>query len=398
MSDKVNRAIEKQMIHALQGLQEYSRKQKEKQYKRNWGQINVPFTLNEGLRTYTKTELDGIRKRLNIPNASHLKKEELISLLEERIPRNLEFVCQYWDIERFKMLLDLAGNGGHMMAPDLEASQITYLRECGFFYTGTLNGKKILAVPVELIEPITALKDNLQVRAKVNRNTEWIKLTAGLLYYYGTLELQQLEEMIEKYTKENLHLREYLDVIHELKSYRKVISISKDGYSNSRVFDPVKVKNEHKMRKDVSFYPFTKQQLLTAGEPGFVERNQSYLQLVSFLTKNFEVSKAEADDIVEECVYANRVGESPNHIMQFLANKFEFDHIEAVRALMDHVVYLMNNTREWFLKGHSSMELRKMEKSELPLKQTTSKIEVKISRNALCPCGSGKKFKKCCGK
>ena len=35
---------------------------------------------------------------------------------------------------------------------------------------------------------------------------------------------------------------------------------------------------------------------------------------------------------------------------------------------------------------------------KLKLKNKPKKTEKKVGRNDLCPCGSGKKYKQCCGK
>ncbi|WP_256243228.1 hypothetical protein [Bacillus sp. V3B] len=314
MSDKINKKSEKNMKLALTGLKDLRREQEEKQYKKHWSEIKLPFTLHEGLINYMKYELDAIRKAFNIPNASSLKKAELIALLEKKIPEYLERIYLLWDIERFTLLTNIASNGGHIVGPKLEADQIHYFRATGLIYTGAFEGKKILAIPDELIEPILSLKNDLKVRATIRRNTEWIKLTQGLLHYYGTLSNTILVNMLEKYTKDSINLTEYLEVIEDVNSYRKEIYIDEDGFSNIRVFDPKQVKQEHEMRKSVPFYSFAKQQVLAAGEPGFVDRNKSYLELVNFLTQNFEINKAEADSMVEECVYATRIGHGPNKL------------------------------------------------------------------------------------
>ncbi|WP_102345828.1 SEC-C metal-binding domain-containing protein [Bacillus sp. Marseille-P3661] len=403
MSNTANKELEKSLKRALEGLKDFSREQEEKRNKKYWSEIKVPFTLHEGLSKFTKYELDEIRKSLNIKNASSLKKAELIALLQERIPMYLEQIYLLWDQERFTLLTNIADNGGIFAASNVEPEQIEYFRATGLIYTGTYEGKQILAVPVELIEPIIAMENNGIERATVKRNTEWIKLTCGLLYYYGTLSGSQLVNMLEKYTKEKIDFIECVNVIQDANTYRKEIYIDEDGFSNRRVFDPKRVKQEHKVRGNVPFYPFTKQQLLTAGEPGFVERNQSYTQLVNFLTNHFEINIMEADSIVEECVYATRIGESPNHVFQFLSNRFEFESMETVQALMDKAIHLMNNTREWFLKGHTSTELSAQGREHLlplPSKLNSNETQkvVKVGRNEPCPCGSGKKYKKCCGR
>jgi hypothetical protein len=404
MSGKIDEELENTMLQALSGLKELRRDQVEKQDKKHWSKIDVPFSLQEGLSKYKKYELDEIRKSLQIKGASSLKKAELIALLEEKIPAMLKEVCSLLDEDGFSLLTNMAVNGGYMTAPKLERNQIEFFRASGLFYTGTFKGKKILSIPAELIEPLIFLEKNVEVKSIVSRNSEWIKLTSGLLYYYGALSIWEIVEFLESYTKEKLDIHAFLEVIYNGDPNNKGISVNEDGFSNIRVFDPIRVKQEHQMRKSVPFYRFTKEQLLKAGEPDFVDRNSSYVQLVNFITKNYKINRVEADSIVEECVYATRIGESPNHIIQYLANRFEFDSLEDIKALMDKVVYLMNNTREWFLKGHTSTELSKQEKkSLLPLAQTMSnqshnKPEEKVGRNEPCPCGSNKKYKKCCGR
>ncbi|HWR56460.1 MAG TPA: SEC-C metal-binding domain-containing protein [Negativicutes bacterium] len=65
---------------------------------------------------------------------------------------------------------------------------------------------------------------------------------------------------------------------------------------------------------------------------------------------------------------------------------------------------LHNNTRQWALKGYTPNELRQAERKHLRLlpSNPSSIPGVKegkaIGRNAPCPCGSGKKYKKCCGR
>lgn len=396
-----NAVLDKQKNNILDGLKDLKKSQEVKQFKKHWSELSVPFTLNEGLSRFTKGELDTIRKNLAIKNASSLKKAELIILLQEKIAENLESIPLNWDSERFQLLLDIAESGGLMPAPHIEAQQIEYFRGTGIIYSGIIEGEPVLAVPNELIDKVKELKNSIHIRSAVNKNTEWIRLTGGLLYYYGTLSIVQLAEFLEKYLKHPVHLREYLNVIRDANSFRTELQINGDGYSNRRVFDAKRVIQEHQARKSLSYYSFTKQQLLAAGEPGFVERNKSYMQLVQFLSQHFEISKEDADQVAEECIFATRVGDTPEDLMKYLTSMFKFDSVEKLQALMDIVVELMNSTREWFLKGYTSLELSSMEKKQLkplPAADKDTNADAKVGRNDPCPCGSGKKYKKCCGR
>ncbi|WP_207670523.1 SEC-C metal-binding domain-containing protein [Haloimpatiens lingqiaonensis] len=53
-----------------------------------------------------------------------------------------------------------------------------------------------------------------------------------------------------------------------------------------------------------------------------------------------------------------------------------------------------NTTNMWNLKGYTPYEIQKRSSN----KGTTIVNKQKIGRNEPCPCGSGKKYKKCCGK
>ena len=69
-----------------------------------------------------------------------------------------------------------------------------------------------------------------------------------------------------------------------------------------------------------------------------------------------------------------------------------FDSDEDAQIFIDMIAKLSNNTRLKSNRGHTPLEISKL-KSNL-----TSQTHKQIGRNDLCPCGSGKKYKKCCGK
>ncbi|WP_269635344.1 YecA family protein [Oceanobacillus manasiensis] len=404
MSDKISPGLEKNLNDAINELNDKHIELAAKEYKKHWSEIQVPFSLKEGLSRYTKDELTNIRKYLQLKGISKFKKGEIISVYQEKIPELLETVCLRFDEERFGLLVKIARKGGSIPAPDLEIEQIMYLRATGLVYTGIFQGEKILSLPEELVAPVLNLNDSLQVRAIVKRNTEWIKLTRGLLYYYGTLSLTQLEEMIESYTRNEVDPRNYFEIIYEANVYQEEMYIDREGFSHWRVTDPKKVKHEHKKRDDLPFFSFTKEQLLRAGEPDYIERNKSYMQLVQYLTRNYEMDKEEADEIVEECVYETQIGDELGEVITFLGKVIEFESMESVQQLTDYVVNLMNNTRKWTLKGYSSIEVREKSESGLhPLVKAKKNSPIptenkKVGRNEPCPCGSRKKYKKCCGR
>ncbi|WP_042454100.1 SEC-C metal-binding domain-containing protein [Neobacillus dielmonensis] len=400
--------IEKETFEKLLGtveeLRESTRKTQQKRDLKTWSDIPIPLTIKAALTRLSKDELSEIRKQLEIKGASQLKKGELIELLSRQIPLSLKNMCLHMDQERYSIISKAIQNKGQIPAPTLDGHQFVYFRNMGILFPGTHEGKRVLVMPEEVLQNPIFQENNKQLTSYIHRNTEWIKLTHGFLYYYGTLSIEELLDLLKKYMKEPVDRVEYLSLMNYAITYYKQMNWDKSGLSYIRVFDPERVKREHKMRKDVQFFPFSKEQLLRAGEPHFVERNESYIHFVNFLTANYDISREEADGIVEECVYATNIGEEPGKIFEFLQSRLEFESIETVKGCMDKVIDLMNNTKQWFLKGYAPKELSALERKSLQpspgrkdniIDITTKK---KVGRNDPCPCGSGKKFKKCCGR
>jgi hypothetical protein len=76
-----------------------------------------------------------------------------------------------------------------------------------------------------------------------------------------------------------------------------------------------------------------------------------------------------------------------------------FDSKEQAGKTAQLIVDVQNNTRLWSNYGHTPSELFALERSNLlPFPASQSTLVPKTGRNEPCPCGSGKKYKKCCGK
>jgi arsenate reductase len=81
---------------------------------------------------------------------------------------------------------------------------------------------------------------------------------------------------------------------------------------------------------------------------------------------------------------------------------YRFNNTESVNSFAQAVMNVCNNTRLYENNGFTPQEIfEKYERPLLrPLPKEPFKVQVtpKVGRNDLCPCGSGLKYKKCCGK
>jgi len=76
-----------------------------------------------------------------------------------------------------------------------------------------------------------------------------------------------------------------------------------------------------------------------------------------------------------------------------------FESEKQAQSFFDLYINAQNNSRMWVNKGHTPVELAKITENQTA-KRGSSEIvhqnRKKIGQNERCPCGSGKKYKKCC--
>lgn len=395
----IDRDTEEMLIRVLTQMKEDRYKYELKREARLWGNIQGPPVLKDLLSNYTKDELSEIRQNLELKGLSTLKKQELINALQTGIINSAHSIFNLFDDFRYKLVKTIARNDGFTAKFDLEPEQIDYFRSRGIIFTGSLNGKKVLAMPPEIVSEFKNI-DNSYFRQNIKRNTEWIRLVQGILFYYGTLNFVDLVKITERTTnKEITNIPEMIDILLDAMEFYEEIRFDVHGFSHYRVFDSDMVLQEHNKRPGVAYYPFTYEQFYKAGMPGYVDKNYAFRQFSHFLVDYYDIDIDEAEAVVEECVYAVRIGEPVGSIIEFLQGQFEMDDEETLKEFVEQVNFLSNNTRQWFLKGYSPEELsRKDNKRVIPFPGNRDKINAAVGRNDPCPCGSGKKYKKCCGK
>ena len=84
---------------------------------------------------------------------------------------------------------------------------------------------------------------------------------------------------------------------------------------------------------------------------------------------------------------------SKNLKMEIASDLFRFEMVSPQVNLQDTIKDLQMHTQRSFVPQPNQTN----EKTTQPVKATPRVNENKIKRNDNCPCGSGKKYKKCCG-
>lgn len=236
-----------------------------------------------------------------------------------------------------------------------------------------------------------------------------INYVNGALVYYGIIDAGKMHEL----TCHSLHLPIELHDFNELMRDASVddddddlvISYYRKYLHNYNLEDPQDIIREQKARKDLTFRPITENEALAALPlEGNSRRNRHLAKLIGFLMENGQTANEAASIAFDLETDFNNGVEHKNLISQLL-DDVVFDKEEDFATLMNILSDYFSHIHQWALKGWTADEVnQRFEKphlSALPTEQFeqisfVDESHSKVGRNDPCPCGSGKKFKKCC--
>lgn len=228
---------------------------------------------------------------------------------------------------------------------------------------------------------------------------------SALTNLYGIIHRDKVVEIYNSQNENQISSQD-LDVYfnessEEIKQY--FTEIHQDYFVHESIMDYDDFDLMLRKKAGKPYYVPKKEELLKYVDEGYFEKTKQYEDLLNYLKKNFldgDEEKAEwlCEDIQGTCQF----GLDMKIIFDsFNQRGISFKDQSQVNEVMQLVMELANNIRIWENNGFTPHEIfEKYEKPNLrplpdmPFEMGTKKE--KIGRNDPCPCGSGKKYKKCC--
>ena len=413
--------------------------------------------LREYLTKYTKEELLDQARSFEIKKCSGLRKADLIDRIvdtfcaEEMLRSRLACLTkEQMDLFRKACISPTAVSVNEVV----DAMQL-YRYWIGYFEDPTDRFCVFEDVAVAFSKI-----DDKAFQLKQCRKGWLVKCIHFFIQYYGIAPIEVIYEMYRQKVKDSID--EMIEILWEMpvdiveSCLFTMDKLGMEGwpkenplYSEKGIFVHLQLfENEEfdyllRQQMDKDFYIPSAQQIDEICRIGYEASSSAYKKLESFFTKKLKFSYEQA---VTWClqVWANSYeGESPSKIINKMTEaNIEFEE-KMINELLELLVAAHNNTRMKENRGYKPSEMaRKMPIDKMPtivpasskaatiLKdavpqlqamgvpvdlngntdviQTTMfpkgmneepiRVEKKIYPNDPCPCGSGKKYKKCCGK
>jgi hypothetical protein len=367
------------------------------------------------LSSLTKKDLTEIRKCWEFGGISQLNKDELVDALDKKIKINLKKWLKYQIPKNIEFLKKVIEEQKDNKRVELTFRDVLPPALYNFYYRGIIDlidneEETSVRIPADLAEQIEETISEPEFKAQIKENEELITFVRGLLVYYGVLIGNQIKYFYDQYYKEQKSIDEYvhlLMLIDETSFATYYIERFSYYYIDPGVDNPEDIIEEIKMRPSIDYFLPSKKEILFAGNNEMERLNSAQRKFKIMLRKDFSLSEDEAEDIIWEMLLDIKNDVNSIKILQDFADKFEFESEGQAHKFVQKLNELHNNTRMWVLKGHTPAEIFEEEKKHLnPLPEKEYKPDSagvktvvkgeKIGRNDPCPCGSGKKYKKCC--
>ena len=177
-----------------------------------------------------------------------------------------------------------------------------------------------------------------------------------------------------------------------------------------------KIWKEIQKRKDIPYKVFEYEEIMAAGQlpyPTFTnEFTEGITDLLTYTDETLKDTRPiePVEQTLTDIWYNIQEGESPVSGIEAMLANFPTKHRKLTNEVIGLYSNYQNSLPRWDLKGHSPTEAFEMG-IKLPEEKKYRQEDFissngspfdnaspKIGRNSPCPCGSGKKYKNCCGK
>lgn len=375
--------------------------------------------LSDYLGQLRKTELDSIRNHHKIEGSSGLKKDKLILCLNDYILNKLEDILAFIPESEYLEVLDFVEEGNMDLGPDEEIPEdLDDLISLGILYNiDTGDGETKLILPEEIRKKIKSFISGRRFIEKRELSTRIECTFIGVFFYWGIIRKPDLFNEAVKHLGSELG-ESLANHMGEVFRYMLVSYIEKASVGNCEFFsmfpnEPVEMIMSEGWQK--AQYPLITRDMMSfskEGWLGFIMANPHFRMMYDVMMEYEDIQEDEEyneDTILEFIMYLYDyvTNTKPDTTVEQLGAELKLGKdFEKSLEIKDMIKGMLQYSPNYWLKGNaisgtihviSSDDLYNQAKGGKTEKSSEKAAEKwKIGRNDPCPCGSGKKYKKCC--
>ena len=347
------------------------------------------FDIKELIECLSKDEIYNIARNLGVTKISGLNKDKLAEkLIQEYKPLIEKRICLF-DEERYKLLMTYIDKKGVKKFEEVdeeEADKSAYFIQQGMLYPTVKDEISMFLMP-KIVQKLIKDKNDIDYRRILKANTELINIYRGMNKAYGILKIEDAVNMLERFNdNEDINL---LDLLREASYYYSEFREESGYFINNEIGNYEEVLNDINKEDIKEYAVITKEELLIMSGDNWVYNSKAGRSFYKEFTSMFSVDKDMTIAMMEDLVLDVQELE-PSEAVEKMIELINIDN-EDIRIVASKMMNkFVNKIRLWKFKGISTNDVKAS-----VISKTVSKS---VGRNEPCICGSGKKYKKCCGR
>ncbi len=401
------------------------------------------LTLSQKLKEYNKESLKTTARYLGITGISTLKKDELVEVIAKKYlePEVMYYRMSIFDDKAIE-LFERGFNGTVNVGGDEKAYDIVCMLN-EIEYAAVSKGEYL--IPCDVVKVWKKIRTNEFEMYRKRASWVW-KCLHFAEELYGICPIEKLLGIVN--IKKGISMDEdELIKIFDHFPIDMVWSTRIDNLIVSDIYadDIDELKSLRIEQADKPFYVPTVEEVEEMFEVQALTSEKSYRDLAKYLKKELHMDPMDVEDLIEELWENIATIDDYHENLQWFMEELVLDKESQVQDVINHFMQCMNNTRMVINRGFKPIELHRLSgtgngkmptivpgssKAASMLKDVAPKIkdmgfDVELDGNAVevpvvhmpaglngpaikttqkvypndpCPCGSGKKFKKCCGR
>lgn len=396
------------------------------------------------LSSWTKEELKNLAEDLELKGYHSLKKDILVGKIKEELlkPSVMERQMMMFsdeEIAAFESVLKTTGY--YPVRKDLELLEGFY----NLAYVGIYNDN-FAAVPDE-VKKVYKKVNTPKFRKKRKRAFWMIRCLTMVIFLYVLAPISVIKEMLVKCLGEDISEEEFREIFAWIPDYQNPCVIRGEWVIYKEVLPQGLYNKIKESQGDLEYYIPEQEEILDYTGHGYPSRDTCCRKVKEFLIKRMKIEEEQTENLMQGIYSRISLGGGPSDVTEIFEEEgIIFPNETTVRDFIALLIELNNSTRMIQNRGWTPSEMTKkrpvLPEGQKPtivpmsslaaeqLKQASNELQQmgftvdldsgadevetvfmpdgiaghtvkgtkKIYPNDQCPCGSGKKYKKCCGK
>lgn len=363
--------------------------------------IGESFSLGKSLEQKSVSELRRLAKACSLKGYSRMKRSDLVKVVCDALinPKRLEELL-YVITEPAWTVFSRAVESDMAIPVDFtESASCQLLSDLGVLFLGGTPNVPTCAVPTEIKATFRSLEANgfLQRKARYDLLHQYAEAAVNL---YGIIRWDDLIALFNRQNSPPTTKEEFLSALNrhnvvdcEYCFWDEYLVDTDFGINDFADIPDLLTQIGTKPR-----YIPERAEFLRYANWDYFEYTAETERLKDYLIHNLGITALRAPQIISELHYACVVEARFLDMFSILTDHGVSLDEQRIGELSRLFTELCNATRLWSNNGHTPSEISELYKRRPQHPMTAQRKIAKVGRNDPCPCGSGKKYKKCCGR